>query len=451
MKKWMLRFSLLFFIALIAVFAFFVYPKLAIINGFAAKRACSCKYVAGRTLKTIAQEELEAFPQNLASIEEDYKNKSVSATTFGLQKMTSIFRPGLGCKLIIDEDDHKAQYLPEPLKISQLKSSHEVFQVEVPDSLQNYYSKRSEKIEHALDVAFDKEGEWSKKTRAMLVIQNGLMLAERYRAPHDKNTPFLGWSMTKSVCNILVGILVKQGKLNLQQDNLFPEWSGDERRNITLDNLMRMNSGLEWNEAYGSVSQVTEMLFLEESAAEYARASAYESKPGDVWEYSSGTTNLIGRLIKNTFENEEDYFNFPKKALFDKLGLESAQLETDEQNEYVMSSFMHATARDWAKLGRLYLDEGVIDGMDTLFNKEWYDYSLHPTPHSEGRYGAHIWLNGEPKDYPSCPEDAYKFSGYEGQYVVMIPSLDLIVVRLGLGKDFPFDKVLGMIIEAAEE
>lgn len=447
MKKWILRSSLLLVVVLIVVFVFFVYPKLPIINGFAAKRACSCLYVGDREINAVEQEELGAFPQNLATVEVDSKNKTVSATTFGLHKMTSVFRPGLGCKLVIGEDDYKTAHVPLLKRQASEKSQVETDSIILSTGMTQ---QKLAKLNLALEEAFDSGEAWKKKTRAMLVQYKGVTLAEKYRAPHDKDTPFLGWSMTKSVCNILVGILLKEGKLDLQQDNLFPEWAGDERRNITLDNLMRMNSGLEWNEAYGSVSQVTEMLFLEESAAEYARASSYESAPGDVWEYSSGTTNLIGRLIKNSFDKEEDYYDFPSRALFDKLEMYSAQIETDEKNEYVMSSYMHATARDWAKLGKLYLDEGIYDGIDTIFTKEWHNYSLTPTSHSEGRYGAQIWLNGDPKDYPSCPADTYKFSGFEGQYVVMIPSVDLVVVRLGLGKDFPFDKVLGMIMEAVE-
>ena len=449
MKKWIFRSVLLLLLTLVVAFVFFVYPKLPIINGYAAKRACSCLYVADRNLETIEQEELEAFPQNLASLQVDDSRKAVSASTFGMRQMTSVYRPGLGCKLIIDDDDHKAQYIPQVEKKNILPSSAMISYSTVSVSVLS--DDKIKQVYLALEAAFDTGDSWEKKTRAMLVMHKGSILAEKYRAPHDKDTPFLGWSMTKSVCNILVGILVKEGKLNVQQDNLFPEWAEDERSKITLDNLLRMNSGLEWNEAYGTESQVTEMLFLEESAAEYARASVYEFAPGQVWEYSSGTTNLIGRLIKNTFDKEEDYYDFPKEALFDKLDMHGAQMETDEQNEYVMSSFMYATTRDWAKLGRLYLDEGVVNGgIDTIFTKEWHDYSLRVTPQSEGRYGAHIWLNGEPKDYPSCPADTYKFSGYEGQYVVMIPSLDLVVVRLGLGKDFPFDKVLGEIIAAME-
>lgn len=448
MKKWISIAIVLLSIILITVFVLFVYPKLPIINGYAAKRTCSSLYVAGRSLESVEQEELLSFPQNIAKLKVNEKEQSVSATTLGLKKATSVYRPGLGCKLIIGTNDYQSNYKEPYTPI--LKPTDTLAWPygirEISPSISNH---RLENINLALEEAFDKSGTWEKKTRAMLVMQNGQLLAEKYKAPYNRETPFLGWSMTKSVCNILVGILVKQGKLDIHQDNLFPEWTNDNRRHITLDNLMRMNSGLGWNEEYGSVSQVTEMLFLNESAADYARLSPSESQPEAVWEYSSGTTNLIGRLIRNCFDTEEDYLNFPKKALFNKLDITTAQIETDENNEYVFSSFMYASARDWAKLGQLYLNKGIWMN-ETIFSKEWHDYSLTPTPNSEDHYGAQIWLNGSRKEYPSCPVDTYKYSGYEGQYVIVIPSLNIVVVRLGLSKGPPFDmdKVLGMIIDA---
>ncbi len=448
MKKWIFRILILLLIAVILISLFYVYPKLPIINGYAAKRACSSIFVSGRTIETVENEDLNSFPQNLAFIQVDESFQSVSSAVLGLSKSTSVYRPGLGCKLLIGDDNHTTKYNPPARNI--LKPTDTLpWPYGIKEVKPDLTEEQLGKLELALAEAFDTDGQWEKKTRAMLVMKGGQLLAEKYKAPYNRETPFLGWSMTKSVANILVGSLVKEGQLTVDQNNLLPEWSGDDRANITLDNLMRMNTGLLWNEEYGSVSQVTQMLFLKETAADYAIDSPTQSHPGDKWAYSSGTSNILGRVIKNTFESDDDYLSYPHKALFEKLDITTAQIETDESNEYVFSSFMYASARDWAKLGQLYLNEGIWLN-DTIFTKEWHDYSLLPTPHSEGKYGAHIWLNGNPKDYPSCPDDTYKFSGYEGQYVIIIPSLDIVVVRLGLSKGPPFDmdKVLGMIIEA---
>jgi len=448
MKKWIFRVLLLLFIIILLGFIFLVYPKLPIINGYVAKRACSSIFISGRSVESLHLEDFNTFPQSIASIKVSEEDLTVSAYSLGLSEVVSVYRPGLGCKLLIGEDNHQLNYKAPSTPF--LKSTDTLpWPYGIKDVTPDISEDQIQKLQSALSEAFDKGDAWEKKTRAMLVMKNGQLLAEKYRAPYNRETPFLGWSMTKSVTNILIGILIKEGKLNVDQTDLFEEWAHDDRKNISLDNLMRMNSGLQWNEEYGSVSQVTEMLFLKETAADYALSAPYENTPGDTWSYSSGTTNIINRLIKNTFDNEEAYLNFPNAAIFDKLDMPTAQIETDESNEYVLSSFMYASAREWGKLGQLYLNEGIWLN-DTIITKEWHDYSLTPTPYSEDKYGAHIWLNGNPKEYPSCPDDTYKFSGYEGQYVIVIPSLELIIVRLGLSKGPPFDmdKVLGMIIDA---
>lgn len=448
MKKWIIRFFVILFIVLIATFILYVYPKLPIINAYAAKRACSSIFVSGRTLESVYNEELKAFPQSLASLKVIEEKGIVEAKSFGLSKVTSVYRRGLGCKVVIDIDETLQKSLDKDAPI--LSETDTLYW---PYGMKEYSIDREgvdyKILDKAFELAFDKEDKWEKKTRALLVMHKGELLDEQYLKPYNRETPFLGWSMTKSIANILVGILVKEGKLDIDSKNLFPEWQNDERRHIKLDNLLRMNSGLAWNEEYGSVSQVTEMLFMEESAGEYAISSPYESPPGDVWNYSSGTSNIVNQLIKESFENNEDYLQFPYKSLFHKLDIKSAQLETDERGDYVMSSFMYATARDWAKIGQLIINDGIWL-QDTIITKEWIDYSFSETDHSEGRYGAHMWRNGSPKEYSSCPADTYKFSGYEGQYVIIIPSLDLVVVRLGLSKGPPFDmdEVMRLIIEA---
>lgn len=450
MKNWVFRIIAVLIIIICLVFAFYIYPKLPIINGYVAKRTCSSLYVARRNIDVIKEEELAVFPQSIANIKIDKENKHVSASVLGLSRTTSVYRPGLGCKLLIGIDDYPTSYT-QPKVRTLLSTDTLPWPYGLKEIQPNLSNEQKEKLESAIDEAFDKDDQWDKKTRAMLVMKNGQLLSERYKAPYNRETPFLGWSMTKSVLNILYGIHAKEDKIDVTQNNLLPQWSDDNRRDITIDNLMRMSSGLQWNEAYGSVSQVTEMLFTKESAADYAILAPKESDPGTVWEYSSGTSNILGRVLKNTFDDEQSYLDFPQEALFKKLNITSAQIETDETNDFILSSYMYASTRDWAKLGQLYLNEGIWLN-DTIFTKEWHDYSLSATPNSEGKYAAQLWLNGNPKQYPSCPSDMYKFSGFEGQYVIVIPSLDLVIVRLGLSKGPPFDmnKVLGMIIDALE-
>jgi len=208
-----------------------------------------------------------------------------------------------------------------------------------------------------------------------------------------------------------------------------------------------MNSGLEWTEQYGSISDITQGLFMEEDFINFARSKPAELEPGKEWEYASGTTNLISGLIKRRFESYQDYLDYPHDKLFSALGLDNPVMETDEAGNYIMSSYMWATARDWGKLGQLYLNKGNWNDQQ-LIDTSYINWSLQPHPASPD-YGSHVWLNTTQKEFPSAPASMYWFSGYEGQYVFVIPQENLIVVRLGLSKGPPFnmDEVLREILE----
>jgi len=211
-----------------------------------------------------------------------------------------------------------------------------------------------------------------------------------------------------------------------------------------------MDSGLQWQEEYAEISDITQGLFAEEDIVQYARSKSLESAIGTTWEYSSGTTNLISGIIKRTFESYQDYLEYPHQRLFRPLGIEDAYLETDEAGNYIMSSYMFAKPRDWAKLGSLYMNYGNWQGQQ-LIDSSYISWSLLPTS-ADPNYGAQVWLNHNHKDYPSAPENSYKFSGYNGQYVIMIPDEDLIIVRTGESKGpaFDMDKVIAEIIKATK-
>ena len=200
----------------------------------------------------------------------------------------------------------------------------------------------------------------------------------------------LGWSMTKSVTNALIGILVKQGKLSLDQLAPVPEWSdpADPRHAITLDQLMRMSSGLEFSEDYADLTTgVTQMLYNTDDMGAYAAAAPLEAEPDGVWNYSSGTANIVSRIVRDTVGgSDEEYLTFPRRALFDPIGMTSAVMEPDASDTFVGSSYMYATARDWARFGLLFLQDGMWEG-ERILPEGWVDYSITPTPLSAWR----IW------------------------------------------------------------
>ena len=177
--------------------------------------------------------------------------------------------------------------------------------------------------------------------------------------------PLIGWSMAKMVTNALVGIAVQNGKLDLADKELLPEWrgNGESRRDITLDQLLRMTSGLSFNEDYEDhSSDVIQMLFVKGDKAGFAASKPLQYSPGSHWSYSGGTSNIIARILGQRFTEKRDYLHFPREQLFEPLGMRSAVLEPDEAGTFVGSSFMYASARDWARLGLLFLHDGVWAG-----------------------------------------------------------------------------------------
>jgi CubicO group peptidase (beta-lactamase class C family) len=282
-------------------------------------------------------------------------------------------------------------------------------------------------------------------TRAVLIVHNGRIIAERYAPGITKDTPLLSWSMAKSFTNAIIGILVRQNKIAIKAPAAVSEWqtAEDSRHSITLDQLLRMSSGLQWVEAYAErpISDVNIMLFLKPDMGAYAASKPLAVKPDTLWCYSSGTTNIICRLIREKIGSREAYWDFPRRELFNKLGMKSAIWGTDATGTFVGSSYLYATARDYARFGMLYLNDGVWQG-ERILPEGWVAYSITPTPAApKGEYGAHFWLNrgGDSKAisrlYPQLPADAFFARGYQGQIIAIIPSRKLVVVRLGMTYD----------------
>jgi CubicO group peptidase (beta-lactamase class C family) len=298
-----------------------------------------------------------------------------------------------------------------------------------------------EKLKATLDAAFvESDPQKKKMTRAVVIVYDGKLVGESYAPGFDKSTSLLGWSMSKSVTNALVGILVRQGKLRVKEPAPVPEWQkeGDPRKKITLDHLLRMSSGLKFDETYEPLHDVTDMLYRSYDFAAYAAAKPLETDPEGKWVYSSGTANIIARVVRQTAEKDYPrYYDFLRKELFAKIGMYSAIAEPDSSGTFVGSSYMFATPRDWARFGLLYLHDGVWQG-ERILPEGWVKYSATPTPKApQGQYGAMFWLNagvkGNPSDriWPNAPTDSFAARGYQEQYVVIIPSKKLVIVRFG--------------------
>ncbi len=413
------------------------YSKLNIISGYAAKNMASTLFIAERSEESVLKNDNNVPLIKLA--ETEVKKNTVSANVFGFMERKAVFREGLGCVLINEEYNPHALLL-KPNRVS-IKSDapFPYGNNGISDSI--FANIDYESLQKALNNAF--EAPEIQKTRTAIVVYKNTIIAEKYAQGFNENTPILGWSMTKSVLATLYGILEYEGEFNINEYRPFKEIKDpdvigkDPRDFISINHLLRMQSGLAWNEDYTAISDVTKMLFLDADMSKAQASTEIIAKPTEIWNYSSGTSNLLSGILRKQFETHQEYLDFPYKALIDKIGMHSMLLETDMSGNFVGSSYGWANTRDWAKFGLLYLNRGNWNGVQ-LFDEQWVDYISKPTMGSDGTYGAHFWLNANGK-YPDVPRDLFSANGYQGQYVFVIPSKDLVVVRTGLSEEPGFD------------
>ena len=445
MKKVLKVFGIIILVVLI-YFISVNYPKLELISGFSAKSVASAHFIDERSLKFIEKSDNDIKLVRLASNEIIDKEKYATSSVFGLQKRKAIYREGLGSMLIDDDYDVSKPYkipnriqpkidLPYPFGTNEPKDS--VF-------ANIDYSK----LKKAVENAFDKNGAFAKRTRSVLILHKNHLIAEKYTNDFDKDSKILGWSMTKSITATCFGILQFQKKLNINNPAPIAAWQNDERSKITMHNLIQMNSGLEWEERYDIICDATKMLFNSKDMGQVQLEKSLIGQPNQSWNYSSGTSNLLSNILRKQFKAEQEYLDFWYASLIDKIGMYSTVLETDMAGNYVGSSYAWATSRDWAKFGLLYLNDGNWNG-EQIFDSAWTKYVSTPTPTSEGRYGGHFWLNSSGK-YPDAPLDMYYASGFQGQKIFIIPSKDLVIVRMGLTDDgsFDFNKFLKEVLSS---
>lgn len=426
---------------IISVVVIYNYPRLNIISGYSAKMMSSSVFLANRPVSLTDNEDNNFSPIHIANDEVNLDKKWTTASVYGLMKRKAMYREGLGSVLVSENYTGNKQFLKPKRNLQ--KTGFPYPYGELPQRDTVFKNINYDSLNKAVVNAFDIEGEEkAKKTRAVLVIYKNQIIAEKYANGFDKHSKFLGWSMTKSITSAVVGIMDKKGLVNIHQNNLFKEWSQDNRKSITLNNLLQMNTGLEWDEDYNTMSDVTKMLFLEEDMSATQLNKPLIGKPNESWNYSSGTTNLISGFIRSQFKTHQEYLNFWYRELIDKIGMHSMTIETDLSGNYVGSSYGWATARDWAKFGLLYLNKGNWNG-EQIISEDWVAYSTTPTNSSNGAYGAQFWLNAG-KEIPNAPTTMFSCNGYQGQRIFIIPSKELVIVRLGLSEEpgFDFNKFL---------
>lgn len=433
LRYWLIGLTLL----VVVLFAAFLWlrPLLHIGSGYAAKHACSCHFLQGRELAEISEHDLNFSVLGYVSLSK--QDKEVRSSFLGLVPRRAVFREGVGCTLINDEGEPLAEVQGGA---AGAKAMDQSAVVAGPAALAE-----------ALD--FGMAPVPGGEARGLVIMQDGNIIAERYAPGYDQNTRLLGWSMTKTLTAMVLGHALQKtspapatAPAELTARNqLFSEiWTDSARAEITIADLLHMNSGLAWNEAYGSLSDATIMLHQHADMAKYAYSAPSVAPRNTVWNYSSGTTNILAHLADRELPDltiQQQY-----ATLYGDIA-PSLLVEPSQSGLPVGSSYGWATARDWANLGQFMLQDGVWNG-DTLLYPGWIDYLQQPAAGSDGIYGGQTWLPGP--DMPSLPDDAFMMRGFQDQRVFIIPSRNMVIARLGHGvdKSTDFDGLVRRILES---
>lgn len=435
-------------------------------TGFVAAILCSETFVSGLDPGRNFAETTDAMPgTGLIAWAMDYQvdriRKDVTVTLFGIGRSHAVYREGLGCTLA-----HGAGILPVAPPPDE-KRPASLPEIAGPSIV----PPQSPSLAAALDRAFAEPASRPyRRTRAIVVMKAGRVVAERYADGIGPETPLLGFSMTKSVVSALIGVLVRQGKLKLEGPAPVPAWKdpGDPRHAITVDQLLRHTAGLALGSSLqaslgSALEPVNRMKFMESDMAAYAESFALETAPGTAWNYHDGNILILSHLIRDAAGGApEDALRFARRELFGPLGMRDVVLQLDGAGTIEGSSEMLASARDWARFGQLYLDDGIAGGKRILPDG-WVIYSATATPNAWVGIGAGFWTNQGDRFGANFrvehgwPRDAFFAKGTIGQYTIVIPSEQLVIVRLGRSPNAPpeadgvFDLVRDVVAATREK
>lgn len=416
-------------------------PMILTGTGYAAHNECAVRNLAGR------DDPLSDLPDNPlvpylgsrvhGAVGEEGAHVTASMKNTGLAGQEAFFTPGVGCTLAQEGDpgfaprvSDAASFGPNPLDGAPVRP---------------LTGERSSDLDRAIDTAFGDDLDPAEQqrlgTRAVVVVKGDRVVAERYAPGFDADAPQLGWSMSKSATNLYVGRLVQEGKVDIHAEGIRPEWTED-KASITLDDLLRMQSGLAWDETYELGTPITEMLYRQDDMGDYAAARDLAHPVGAHRQYSTGSTQLVCDTVRQKLgvDDRDEAAALPYRWLLEPLGLRSARWEPDASGTTACGSYLWMTPRDWAALGMFARDDGRWDGKQ-LLPKGWMRSSTTEDP-AEGEpepYGSTWWLRTgahQPPYFRSLPKDTYWMSGHDGQRTVVVPSADLVVVRMGFSPTY---------------
>ena len=424
-------------------------PQRAMVQrGQQAVFMCNGLFTSNRSLEQIFAQELAFFREPIGSADGgdyniDWNRRAVEIGASGtVPVMRAVFREGIGC-VILPPDQTLADIgsLPEltlplppddPARIP-WPNGDLVNSSGLPAGVD------AAALQAASDWAFDRDSK-EQVTLSLIVVYNGDIIHERYATGFDATTRTRTWSTAKSIATTLIGMLVDEGRMSLDEPLGF-DWypmnrsaETDPRKQITLRHVLNMSSGLDTIDNRGREYATGSGLSYWAGASSVvgARSRALIREPGTYWDYENYDTLLAVYAMKLALGGEKAYAEFPRRALLDRIGMRNTLVSTDRFGDFILSSQVYTNARDLARFGLLYLQNGMWDG-ERLISEDWIDFVRTPAPATVGKgghYGGQWWLVPEGRD--DVPTDAYSTSGNRGQYTVVVPSHNMVIVRRGL-------------------
>jgi CubicO group peptidase (beta-lactamase class C family) len=412
---------------------------LEVASGLMAHNLCSATFISGLDAEATADELIKPMLPDFVSVRLRYRIdpvlKTVEASVSGLKPMRAAFTPGYGCRLVLNPlYQEPAPAIPRaPSPVDSFAPPKPVT-TEDPD------------IAAALNREFTEQpSQRPRYVKAIVVVKDGHVIAERYAPGFTLDTPLLSYSVAKSFTNALLGVLVRQGRLRTDQPVQAPEWkrSGDPRNALTIDDLLRMDSGIDARETGSGFDPVSQMLYGKDDMAAFAARFPLKEPPRTRWEYTSANTLILDRMVGAVIGGGAPGMRaFADQEIFSPLHMDHVTMEFDGAGTFVGSAHVYAPARDYARLGQLFLEDGMSPGGKRILPEGWVDYSRRSTLGSP--YGAGFWTNDGPSPPAAAriargfPKDGFFASGNRGQRIYIIPSEHLIVARFGYSPEPDF-------------
>jgi CubicO group peptidase (beta-lactamase class C family) len=412
-----------------------------IASGMVSHTLCTNVLMLGRNQAEVETTDLNA-PQRKFATSIINETEQTVTSTFGFgpfgNSSTSVYRPGCGCGVAGDFSIEEIKQQSN-LKYKELSENTQQTWQTVNDTIGGVNYLALNKIVNGAFEETTSNIEEAKNTRAVLVHYKGNLIAEKYGEGFHGDLPLRGMSMTKSIISALTGVLVHQGKLDINATTGLPAYENakDARKDITIDQILKMTAGYDYDEAYESDPRnlLNKMLMTQGDMADFADDVSLRATPGETWDYQTVHSVLLSKIVRNNAGSFDDYLKLVHEDFFDKVGMHHSFLQADASGTFIGGAFAYASPRDWLRFGLLYLNDGVPENDERIFADGWVKYTNTPSTASfkSRGYGAQFWLNAKTKNQwiPNAPEDMFAAKGHYGQYVVIVPSMDLVIVRLG--------------------